>query len=60
MFFDTAAALDPKASERRAMNLTRPMTRPGDLATAWRDAGFKDVDETVLHNRQVRGQICTF
>ena len=48
MFFDTAAALDPKANERRARNYTRPMTRPGELATAWREAGLCAVVETSL------------
>ena len=48
MFFDTAAALDPKASERRARSYTRPMTRPGELANAWRAVGFADVVETTL------------
>lgn len=48
MFFDTAAALDAKASERRARNYTRPMTRPGELTKAWRVAGFDDVVETTL------------
>jgi len=48
MFFDTAAVLDPKASERRARSYTRPMTRPGELANAWRTAGFTDVVETTL------------
>jgi len=48
MFFDTAAALDPKAAERRARNYTRPMTRPGELAQAWRAAGLIDVVETTL------------
>ncbi|MBE0592802.1 MAG: class I SAM-dependent methyltransferase, partial [Gemmatimonadales bacterium] len=51
MFFDTAAALDPKAGERRAKNYTRPLTRPGELAAAWRSGGFVDVSETVLHIR---------
>ena len=51
MFFDTAAVLDQKAGERRARNYTRPLTRPGELAAAWRDAGFVDVSETVLHMR---------
>lgn len=51
MFFDTAAALDPKAAERRAKNYTRPLTRPGELAAAWRRAGFVDVAETVLNIR---------
>ena len=48
MFFDTAAALNPKAGERRDKNYTRPLTRPGELAAAWRRAGFLDVSETVL------------
>ncbi|MDM0075861.1 class I SAM-dependent methyltransferase [Variovorax sp. J2P1-59] len=48
MFFDTAAAIDPKARERRARNYTRPMTRPGELQRAWRTAGLKDVVETTL------------
>ena len=46
LFFDTASVLDPKAGERRARNYTRPLTRPGDLATAWRAAGFLDVTES--------------
>ena len=48
LFFDTAAVLDAEAKARRARNYTRPMTRPGELARAWRDAGFKNVDETTL------------
>lgn len=48
MFFDTAAALDPKANELRARNYTRPMTRPGELGNEWRNAGFRDVVETAL------------
>ncbi len=48
LFFDTAAALDPAAGARRARNYTRPLTRPGELARAWQDAGFENVVETVL------------
>lgn len=48
LFFDTAAVLDPKAGERRGRNYTRPLTRPGELAAAWRAAGFVDVAETML------------
>ncbi len=48
LFFDTAAAIDPKASQRRAKNYSRPMTRPGELAAAWHAAGFVDVCETLL------------
>ena len=51
LFFDTAAVLDPKADERRARSYTRPMTRPGELANAWRTAGFIDVVETTLSIR---------
>lgn len=51
IFFDTAAALDPNANERRARNYTRPMTRPGELANAWRTAGFLQVEEAVLSIR---------
>jgi ubiquinone/menaquinone biosynthesis C-methylase UbiE len=48
MFFDTAAALDPEASRRRAKNYSRPMTRPGELEAAFRTAGFGQVTETLL------------
>jgi hypothetical protein len=48
LFFDTAAALDPAAGARRARNYTRPLTRPGELAAAWRAAGLHDIVETRL------------
>jgi len=48
MFFDTAAALDPKANERRARTCTRPMSRPDQLSKAWRAAGFTNVVATTL------------
>lgn len=48
LFFDTAAVLDSDANERRARSYTRPMTRPGELARAWRAGGFTDVTETTL------------
>ncbi len=48
LFYDTAAALDPVANERRAKNFTRPMTRPAELKSAWKAAGFKDVVDTSL------------
>lgn len=51
LFFDTAAALDRGANERRARNYTRPMTRPGELANAWKAAGFSDVVEAQLSIR---------
>jgi ubiquinone/menaquinone biosynthesis C-methylase UbiE len=48
LFFDTAAALDPAAAQRRAKNYTRPMTRPGELASAWREAGFAEIETAEL------------
>jgi ubiquinone/menaquinone biosynthesis C-methylase UbiE len=48
MIFDTAAMLDRNANERRARAYSRSMTRPGDLAYAWRDAGLQDVEEDTL------------
>ncbi len=51
LFFDTAAALDPRASERRAKNYTRPLTRPGELLAAWKRGGLREVVETQLHIR---------
>jgi ubiquinone/menaquinone biosynthesis C-methylase UbiE len=48
ILFDTAAMLDATANERRARNYTRPMTRPGELATAWHKAGFENVQEGTL------------
>ena len=60
LFFDTAAVLDPKAGERRARNYSRPMTRPGELASAWRDAGFRDVAETLLGIRMEFGSFMDY
>jgi ubiquinone/menaquinone biosynthesis C-methylase UbiE len=48
IILDTAAVLDPKANELRSRTCTRPLTRPGDLARAWRDAGFFEVMEDTV------------
>lgn len=48
IFFDTAAMLDPRANDLRARNYTRPMTRPGELAAAWRKSDFDDVQAEML------------
>ncbi len=48
IFFDSAAALYPSGSEMRARNYTRPMTRPGELAEAWRAGGLIGVRDTML------------
>ena len=48
IFFDTASALDPAAAKHRNRYYTHPMTRPGELAAAWREAGFTDVRDGYL------------
>jgi ubiquinone/menaquinone biosynthesis C-methylase UbiE len=51
MFYDTAAAFDEEGKRRRARNYTRPMTQPGELAAAWRAAGFTNVRDAALNIR---------
>jgi SAM-dependent methyltransferase len=48
MFWDTAAMLDPGGNARRGRSYTRPLSRPGELAAAWRGAGLTDVRDTSL------------
>jgi ubiquinone/menaquinone biosynthesis C-methylase UbiE len=48
MFWDTAAALDPKAVEARRQTMSRPITRQGGIAGEFKAAGLQNVQETVL------------
>ena len=48
MIFDTAAVLDSEGGARRAGSCTRPMTRPGELAQVWRDAGLANVVQDMI------------
>jgi len=48
IFWDSFAAIEPLAVPRRAASVVRPMTRPGELAGAFREAGLIDVAETML------------
>jgi ubiquinone/menaquinone biosynthesis C-methylase UbiE len=48
MVFDAAAILDRSANELRGRAYTRPMSRPGELARAWCNAGFTDVTQDML------------
>jgi SAM-dependent methyltransferase len=48
MFWDTAVMLDPGGNARRARTYTRPLSRPGELAAAWRAAGIAEVQDTSL------------
>ena len=43
IFWDAAAILDPQAETLRQRAFTRPLTRPNELAQAWRAAGLTDV-----------------
>jgi ubiquinone/menaquinone biosynthesis C-methylase UbiE len=57
IILDTAAVLDPNGNEFRARTCTRPMSRPGDLARAWREAGLVDV---VLDMLTIRMEFASF
>ena len=48
MFWDTAAMIDPAASEQRAKILARPLALPGGLERAWKAAGLTDVLQDSL------------
>ena len=47
-FWDTVCAIEPKARARRVSQAMRPMTKSGELAAAFRAAGFHDVTDTML------------
>ena len=48
IFWDTVAALEPAAHERRAKTLLRPMTQPGELKDVFAKAGFVNITDTLL------------
>jgi SAM-dependent methyltransferase len=48
LFWDSAAAVEPSASDRRSTALLRPMTQPGELRQAFARAGFIDIVERAL------------
>jgi SAM-dependent methyltransferase len=48
IFWDTAAALDPAADRARARHYSIPLTGPGELAAAFREAGFGEVGACSL------------
>jgi SAM-dependent methyltransferase len=43
MIFDAAAMIDPRGHAARARAYTRTLSRPGELARAWREAGLTSV-----------------
>ncbi len=48
MIYDAAAILDPNGQRARAAAYTRPMSRPGELARVWNDAGLTNVVQDAL------------
>jgi len=48
MFWDIAAAIEPRAAERRDAVTIRPMTQPGELRRAFSQMGFHSVTEAML------------
>ena len=48
IFWDTAAALDPQADRARARHYSSPLTGPGELALAFRQAGLREVCDQSL------------
>jgi SAM-dependent methyltransferase len=48
IFWDTIAAIEPSAVARRCAALVRPMTLPGEMASAFTRAGLQSITETTL------------
>ena len=48
MIYDTAAMLGECGRRARAAAYTRPLSRPDELASAWRDAGLANVVQDSL------------
>lgn len=57
MTMDAAAMLGQHGNDQRALAYTRPLSRPGELAQAWRDAGFINVSQDM---RTIRMDFTTF
>ena len=57
IIFDAAAMLDPRGRAMRARAYTRPLSRPDELAHAWRDAGL---DNVVQDMRTIRMDFSSF
>jgi ubiquinone/menaquinone biosynthesis C-methylase UbiE len=57
MVMDAAAMLGQHGKDQRALAYTRPLSRPGELAQAWRDAGLINVSQDM---RTIRMDFTTF
>lgn len=60
MIFDAAAMLDPRGHAARARAYTRPLSRPGELARAWKAAGLEDVVQDMRTIRMDYGSFADF
>ena len=48
IFWDTIAAIEPRALARRGAAVARPMTFPGEMTRAFVDAGLQQIAEATL------------
>jgi SAM-dependent methyltransferase len=48
IFWDTIAAIEPSASDRRRASLVRPVTIPGEMTPAFVGAGLQQIADAIL------------
>jgi SAM-dependent methyltransferase len=60
LVLDAAAMLDESGRAQRAAAYTRPMSRPGDLARVWADAGLDNVLQDSVTIRMEFGSFADF
>jgi SAM-dependent methyltransferase len=60
LVLDAAAMLDEAGRRERAAAYTRPMSRPGDLARLWSDAGLSNVVQDSVAIRMEFGSFADF
>jgi len=60
LVLDAAAMLDEAGRRERAAAYTRPLSRPGELARAWSDAGLRQVVQESITIRMEFGSFVDF
>jgi hypothetical protein len=48
LFWDTAAAIDPRAGVARDRLFSHPLAQPEGLASLWRASGLRDIEDRPL------------
>jgi hypothetical protein len=48
LFWDTAAAIDPRAGVARDRLFSHPLAQPEGLASLWRASGLRDIEDRSL------------